>query len=79
MADDIGNALLVIFGAIITLAIVSVLVGQKSSAPAGIAAAGNALATVVAAAVAPSGNAANNGNLGANVFTSSGLAGQTHV
>ena len=74
MGDDIGRALLLIFGSVITLAIVSVLVGQKSTAPAAIGAASDALAKVVSAAVSPAASASTNGNLGANVFSTPSFA-----
>lgn len=51
--DDISKILLAFFGGIITLAIVSAIVGQKSQAPAAISAFGNSISKVVAAAVNP--------------------------
>lgn len=51
--DDISKILLAFFGGIITLAIVSAIVGQKSQAPAAIQAFGNSISKVVAAAVNP--------------------------
>ena len=51
--DDISKILLAFFGGIITLAIVSAIIGQKSQAPAAISAFGNSISKVVAAAVNP--------------------------
>ena len=58
-----------IFGGIVTVAIVSVIVGGKSRAPEAIQATGSFVANIVAAAVSPVNTAATNGNLGANTFT----------
>lgn len=66
MADKIVMA---IFGGIITLAIISVIVGQKSQAPKVIQASSSFIANIVAAAVNPVNTANTNGNLGANNFT----------
>lgn len=57
-----------IFGAIITLAIISVLVGRNSRAPEAIGAAGGFLSRVIGAAVSPSATAATNGNPSDNAF-----------
>jgi hypothetical protein len=58
--DDLGRGFLVIFGGIVTIAIVSVIVGRNSQAPQALQAASGALAQIVAAAVNPAGtNAAN--------------------
>lgn len=65
---DIAKVLLTIFGAIVTLAIISVVISKKSRAPEAIGAISNGLARVVAAAVNPSATA-DNGNLGYNTFT----------
>ncbi len=65
--SDVSKALLTIFGAIIGLAIVSVIISKRSRAPEAIGAISNGLAKVVAAAVAPQ-NTATNGNLGASTF-----------
>jgi len=60
MFDDVGKGLATIFGGIIVIAVVSVIVGQKSQAPAAIQAASSAIAKIVQAAVSPaSTNAAN--------------------
>lgn len=60
MIDDMGRAALAIFGGIVTIAIVSVIVGRNSVAPQAIQATGGALAQIVQAAVSPQGtNAAN--------------------
>jgi hypothetical protein len=53
MDEEIGGAVLAIVGGIITVAIVSVIVGTKSKAPAAISAAGGALSQVISAAVNP--------------------------
>lgn len=62
MNSDIGSGLVAIGGLIITVAIVSVIVGHNSKAPGLVQATGSALGNVIAAAVNPVGNAANNGN-----------------
>lgn len=69
MNTDIGQGLAAIGGAIIAVAIVSVIVGRNSTAPKLISATGASFAKIIAAAVNPVGNAANNGNLGTNTFT----------
>ena len=51
--DNFSSILLTIFGGIITLALVSVIVGRKSQAPQAIQAIGGAISNVVAAAVNP--------------------------
>lgn len=51
--SDVEQFLAVIFGSIITIAIVSVIVGKQSKAPQAIQAFGTALSSVVAAAVNP--------------------------
>lgn len=65
---DFSKTFLAIFGAIISLAIISVLISKKSRAPEAIGALSNGIARVVAAAVSPA-SAVTNGNLGANTFT----------
>jgi hypothetical protein len=67
--SDFGQGLATIVGLVITVAIVSVIVARKSSAPALVQSSGTTLAKVISAAVAPAGNAANNGNNGSNTFT----------
>lgn len=56
-----AQAAIAIFGAIITLAIVSVIISRKSRAPEAIQAFSSGIANVVAAAVSP-GSALSNGN-----------------
>lgn len=51
--EDVSKIILAFFGGIITLAIISTIVGQKSQAPAAIQAFGNSISKVVAAAVNP--------------------------
>lgn len=70
----------VVFGGILTLAIVSVIVGQKSQAPAAISAVSSGISQVVGAAVSPASVGANNGD---NAFSSpswniGSLANQFH-
>ena len=65
--SKLGATLIGIFGAIITLAIISVIISRKSRAPAAIQAISSGIANVVAAAVAP-GSAQTNGN-GASAFS----------
>jgi hypothetical protein len=59
---EFGAAILTIVGGILTLAIISVIVGRNSKAPQAIAATGRALSTVIASAVNPVATAATNGN-----------------
>src|ERR1700761_2272204 len=65
----LSNAALAIIAGISPVAIVSVIVGRQSKAPAAIQATGQLLSNVVAAAVNTVSTAASNGNLGANTFT----------
>lgn len=67
--DNVEKIIFAVFGGIITVAIISVIVGKNSKAPEAIAAAGNFLSNIVGAAVNPVHTAATNGNLGANAFT----------
>lgn len=67
--SDIGNALLAIVGGILTLAIISVIVGRNSKAPAAISATGALLSNVIAATVNPVSTAATNGNPALATFT----------
>lgn len=67
--DNFSSILLTIFGGIITLALVSVIVGRKSQAPQAIQAIGGAISNVVAAAVNPVSAAYGFGN-GNSVNTS---------
>lgn len=60
-----------LFGAIITLAIISVIISRKSRAPEAIQAISSGVANVVKAAVAP-GSAQTNGN-NAQAFTTSSI------
>lgn len=65
--NKIGPALIGLFGAIITLAIISVIISRKSRAPEAIQALASGVANVVAAAVDPS-TAQTRGH-GAQAFT----------
>lgn len=65
----VEKIILTIFGGIITLAIVSVVIGRNSRGPEVIQASGSFLSNIVAAAVAPINTASTNGNLGANFFS----------
>ena len=70
-----NNALSVItaiLGAIIGLAILSVLISPNAETSNVVGATGNALANILKAATAPVTGAANNGNLGNNANTSVG-------
>lgn len=67
---DFATVMLSIVGAIIGLAIVSVIVSKKSQAPDVISATANALSTVISAAVSPAATASTNGNLGASTYSS---------
>lgn len=60
--NEFGNSALALIAAIIGLAIISVIIGQKSQAPQAIQAFGTEIATVVRAAVNPIATAATNGN-----------------
>ncbi len=70
--SDVAKTLLTIFGAVIGLAIISVIISKRSRAPEAIGAISNGLAKVVAAAVAPQ-NAQPNGNLGTSTFSTPGI------
>jgi len=71
--DDLGKIVMAIFGGIIVIAIVSVVVGRKSQAPAAIQSLGTALSSVVAAAVNPVSAASGFGG-GAQVATTPSLS-----
>lgn len=73
MFNEFGQGLATIVGLIITVAIVSVIVSRKSATVGLVQASGTTLAKVISAAVNPAGNAANNGNLAANTFTTATL------
>lgn len=64
----VGSTVTAIFGAIIMLAIISVIISRRSRAPEAIQAVATGLANVVRAAVAP--GSATTGN-GAQAFTTS--------
>jgi hypothetical protein len=68
--NDLGQGLLAIVSGIILVAIVSVIVAPRSSAPAGVAAVGDTLAKVIHAAVNPVATAAVNGVPTLNAWTS---------
>jgi len=70
--NDLGQAVLAIATGIIVIAAIGVVVGQKSQAPQIVQATASGLGSVIAAAVNPVGNSANNGNLGANAFSNPG-------
>jgi len=63
MLEDLGNAGLAILAGVIGLATLSVIIGQKSQAPAALQAGGGAIATIIAAAVNPV-SAANPSTIG---------------
>ena len=67
--NSLAKNIMMIFGAIITLAIISVIISRRSRAPEAIGAVSTGLARVVAAAVAPVNTAGTNGNLGAAPFS----------
>lgn len=69
--NDIGSALVTVIGSVISLAIISVLVGTKSQTSAVLQAGGSALANVINAAVSPA--AGGSGNLGLSSFSTPGL------
>lgn len=74
--SDAEQFLAAIFGGIITIAIVSVIVGQKSQAPAAISSFGTAISSVVAAAVNPVSANYGYGN-GSSSFSSTGTTMNT--
>lgn len=74
----VAKGLTAIVVGIIVVAIVSVIVGPRSTAPAGIQAAGSTLARVIAAAVNPVGSAATNGNPALATFASPATPGLNH-
>lgn len=59
--NDLAKGGLAIISGLFVIAIVSVIVGRNSTAPAGIAATSDALAKVIHAAVSPVTTAATNG------------------
>lgn len=67
--SEAEKLILTIFGGIIAIAVISVIVGRQSKAPAAISAIGGAMSSIVAAAVNPANNAGNLGNNGANRFS----------
>lgn len=66
---EFGNAALAVVGAIIGLAILSVIVSNKSKAPDVIQAGSSALSAIINAAVSPASTAATNSNPGASTFS----------
>jgi hypothetical protein len=71
MLEDLGNAALAILAGVIGLATLSVIIGQKSQAPAALQAGGGAIASIIAAAVSPQNTASTNGNPAASTQSSS--------
>jgi cell shape-determining protein MreC len=69
--SDWSKGLVALITAIVVIAIIAVIVGRNSTAPKVIQAGFSGLGNVVAAAVNPVNNSAQNGNLGANAYTSS--------
>lgn len=67
--NKFGTSLIGLFGAIITLAIISVIISKRSRAPEAIQAFSTGVASVVAAAVSPVSTSLTNGNLGASSFS----------
>ena len=67
--DNAEKIVFAVFGGIITLAIISVIVGKNSTAPQAISATGQFISGIVGAAVAPINTASTNGDLGINTFT----------
>lgn len=72
--NKLGQTLIAIFGAIITLAIISVIISRKSRAPEAIQAIASGMANVVAAAVNPA-SAQTNGNNASTFSTPAGTFG----
>lgn len=66
---DFATVLLTIVGGILTLALVAVIVGRNSKAPQAIAATGQFVSNVIAAAVDPAATADTNGNPQRAAFT----------
>ena len=74
MIEDIGQGVLIVFGSVVTLAIISIVIGKNSQAPQAIQAASGALAQIVAAAVNPAGtNAANPVSNNQSIVTPQGI------
>jgi preprotein translocase subunit SecG len=67
--SDIGKALLTIFSAIVTLAIVSVIVSQKSDSAGLVQSLGSTLSNVIKSAVTPVPAASHSVSNGASVST----------
>lgn len=66
---DFEKLITMIFGGVLTLAIISVIISKKSQAPAVIQASASALSNVIGAAVNPVQTSVTNGNNGANAFS----------
>lgn len=67
--DDAEKLVTIIFGGILTIAVVSVIVGRSSQAPQAIGAFSNGIASVVSAAVSPAAISGGAGN-GNSTFSS---------
>lgn len=73
--DQIAAAIVTIMGAIITLAIISVLVSRNANTVQAFSAAGNFYSRIIAAAVNPAATAGTNGDPSHNAFSMPGLGG----
>lgn len=67
--NDLATAIVTIIGAIITVALVSVLVSPKAQTAQALNATGGFLSRVIAAAVDPASTASTNGNPARNAFS----------
>lgn len=67
--ESLTKLALTVFGGIITLAIISVIIGRNSKAPQAISAISGGISNVIGAAVSPQ-STETNGNNGRNVYSS---------
>lgn len=73
--DNLATAVVTIIGAIITVAIVSVLVSRNSQTPAALSAAGGFVSRVISAAVSPGASGGAVGNPDVSAFSMPRLPG----
>lgn len=74
--EKTGQVFVTIFGAIIGLAILSVIIGRNSQAPQVLQGISSALSNVVHSAVTPIAMPPQSGNLGNNTFSSPSIGAQ---
>lgn len=72
--SEVEKLITAIFGGVLALAIVSVILSQKSQTPQVLNAASGGLAQLIAAAVNPVQTSGSNGNLGNSSFTTPNIS-----